>query len=66
MEATVREYTVKKKVLMLEIPYSEAEVIASNGSLTKEVSTSIVELIRDTLENERLIEFANNSEDVPF
>lgn len=64
MKATVREYTVKKKVVTLELSIEEAEDIARYGS-SAPAGPSAVAAIRLALEADRASD-AKEDEDVPF
>lgn len=65
MKATVREYTVKKKVVVVELPIEEVESILRVDCITSVREQEILTTLRDALEADRASD-AKEDEDVPF
>jgi len=66
MKATVREYTVKKKVVVIELPVEEVESILRVDCITSVREQEILATLRDALEADRAEELQKDTEDVPF
>lgn len=67
MKATVREYTVKKKVVVVEIDEKEAaHIIISGEHDLYEAVADLREALEGALEADRAEERRKESEDVPF
>lgn len=66
MKATVREYTVKKKVVVIELPVEEVESILRVDCITSVREQEILATLRDVLEADRAEELQKDTEDVPF
>jgi transcriptional antiterminator Rof (Rho-off) len=66
MKATVREYTVKKKVVVIELPVEEVESILRVDCITSVREQEILATLRDVLEADRAEELRKDTEDVPF
>lgn len=66
MKATVREYTVKKKVVVVEIPVEDAEKLLDGPAALNEGRVDLANTIADALEADRAEEQRKGSEDVPF
>lgn len=66
MKATVREYTVKKKVVVIELPVEEVESILRVDCITSVREQEILATLRDALEADRAEELRKDTEDVPF
>ena len=64
MKATVREYTAKKKVVVVEFTEEEASTIALHGATR--YGTMITVAVRDAFEADRAEEQRREDEDVPF
>lgn len=65
MKATVREYTVKKRVVVIELTEEEASQIANDEIATFLVAARVRAAIRDALEADRASN-AQEDEDVPY
>lgn len=66
MKATVREYTVKQKVVVIELPVEEVESILRVDCITSVREQEILATLRDVLEADRAEELRKDTEDVPF
>ena len=66
MKATVCEYTVKKKVVVVEIDEKEAGHIISGEHDMYEAVADLREALEAALEADRAEEQRKESEDVPF
>ena len=66
MKATVREYTVRKKVVVVEVSIEEAGHIISGGHDLYEAAADLREAMEAALEADRAEERRKESEDVPF
>lgn len=70
MKATVREYTVKKKVVVVEFTEEEAVEIAGGDTrsvkLAYSVRVDLANTIADALDADRAEEQRKEREDVPF
>ena len=66
MRATVREYTVKKKVVVVEFTEEEALRVISEDRTLYEAVKNLREAIAATLEADHAEEQRKESEDVPF
>lgn len=66
MKATVREYTVKKKVVVIELPVEEVESILRVDCITSVREQEILATLRDALEADCAEELRKDTEDVPF
>ena len=66
MKATVREYTVKKKVVVVEIPVEDAEKLLDGPWALNEGRVDLANTIADALEADRAEEQRKESGDVPF
>ncbi len=66
MKATVREYTVKKKVVVIELPVEEVESILRVDCITSVREQEILATLRDVLEADCAEELRKGTEDVPF
>ena len=65
MKATVREYTVKKKVVVVEVPIEDVQSILHTNYITSVREQEILTTLRDALEADRASD-AKEDEDVPF
>jgi hypothetical protein len=66
MKATVREYTVKKKVVVVEIDETEAKDILDFEGLSVRREEELLKMLHDALDADRAEEQRKESEDVPF
>ncbi len=66
MRATVREYTVKKKVVVVEFDEAEVGYIISGTHDVYQVAADLREALEAALEADRAEEQRKESEDVPF
>ena len=66
MKATVCEYTVKKKVVVVEIPVEDAEKLLDGPWVLNEGRVDLANTIADALEADRAEEQRKESDDVPF
>ena len=66
MKATVREYTVKKKVVVVEIDVEDAEKLLDGPAALNEGRNSLAHAIASALEADRAEEQRKESGDVPF
>lgn len=66
MKATVREYTVKKKVVVVEIPIEAAEKLLDGPTALNEGRGDLAVAIERALEADRAEEQRKEDEDVPF
>ena len=66
MKATVCEYTVKKKVVVVEIPVEDAEKLLDGPWVLNEGRVDLANTIADALEADRAEEQRKEGEDVPF
>jgi len=66
MKATVCEYTVKKKVVVVEIPVEDAEKLLDGPWVLNEGRVDLANTIADALDADRAEERRKESEDVPF
>ena len=66
MKATVCEYTVKKKVVVVEFTEEEAVEIAGGDTRSVKLAYSVRHAVQAALEADRAEEQRKESEDVPF
>lgn len=71
MKATVREYTVRKKVVVVEIDEEEARKVAfldesDDGYTTQKCGSLLIAAVHAAVEADRAEEQRKETEDVPF